>query len=132
MAVLDTGIDPSHPAFAGVSLVRKNFTTASDDDQHGHGTHCAGTIFGRSIDGTRIGVAPGVKKALIGKSARRGRRIERHDCKCDSIQWALENGANVISMSLGIDFPGLEKSLEEAGFPPVPPNKSPPKHPEPC
>ena len=39
MAVLDTGIDPNHPAFAGVNLVRKNFTAESDDDIHGHGTH---------------------------------------------------------------------------------------------
>ena len=66
VAVLDTGIDPSHPAFAGVTLVQKNFTAASDDDQNGHGTHCAGTIFGRDTGGTRIGVARGVKMALIG------------------------------------------------------------------
>ena len=65
-AVLDTGIDPNHPAFAGVNLIRKNFTNASDDDEHGHGTHCAGTIFGRDVNGTRIGVAPGVKQAVIG------------------------------------------------------------------
>lgn len=47
VAVLDTGIDPTHPAFTGVELVRKNFTTGPDDDQHGHGTHCAGTILPR-------------------------------------------------------------------------------------
>jgi subtilisin family serine protease len=67
VAVLDTGIDPSHSAFAGVTLVQKNFTTEGPNDQHGHGTHCAGTIFGRYVSGTRIGVAPGVKTALIGK-----------------------------------------------------------------
>jgi subtilisin family serine protease len=54
VSVLDTGIDPTHPAFAGVELVRKNFTSASDDDEHGHGTHCAGTIFGRTVNNTRI------------------------------------------------------------------------------
>ena len=67
VAVLDTGIDPSHPAFAGVEIVQNNFTTGKADDEHGHGTHCAGTIFGRKVGGTRIGVAPGVRKALIGK-----------------------------------------------------------------
>src|SRR4029453_14119876 len=67
VAVLDTGIDATHPAFAGVNLVKKNFTTEQDTDLHGHGTHCAGTIFGRAVGGTRIGVAPGVKTAVIGK-----------------------------------------------------------------
>ena len=67
VAVLDTGIDPNHEAFAGVELVRRNFTKAGDDDTHGHGTHCAGTIFGRDVGGQRIGVARNVDKAVIGK-----------------------------------------------------------------
>ena len=67
VAVLDTGIDASHPAFDGVELVQRNFTGESDEDLDGHGTHCAGTIFGRDIDGKRIGVAPHVPTALIGK-----------------------------------------------------------------
>ena len=79
VAVLDTGIDPTHKAFAGVTLVRRNFTEESDDDEHGHGTHCAGTIFGRDVDGMRIGVARGVKKALIGKVLGRERRRQRSD-----------------------------------------------------
>ena len=114
-AVLDTGIDPNHAAFDGVELVRKNFTEDADDDEHGHGTHCAGTIFGRSVNGTRIGVAPGVKKALIGKVL--GKTGGGSDKIIEAIQWAITNGANVISMSLGIDFPGLVKELEQQGFP---------------
>ena len=56
--MLDTGIDSAHKAFESVTLIRQNFTTDADDsDTHGHGTHCAGTIFGRDVDGTRIGVA---------------------------------------------------------------------------
>jgi subtilisin family serine protease len=42
VAVLDTGIDPSHSAFAGATLVQKNFTTEGPNDQHGHGTHWPG------------------------------------------------------------------------------------------
>jgi subtilisin family serine protease len=117
IAVLDTGIDPTHPAFAGITLVRKNFTAAEDDDQHGHGTHCAGTIFGRNTNGTRIGVAPGVTKALIGKVLGEGGGSS--DKIADAILWAVENGANVISMSLGIDFPGLVDRLINSGFPPA-------------
>lgn len=114
-AILDTGIDSTHPAFAGVELVRKNFTTASDEDQHGHGTHCAGTVFGRDVAGTRIGVAPGIKKAFIGKVL--GAGGGGSDQIVQAIQWAVNGGANVISMSLGIDFPGFVKELENDGFP---------------
>jgi subtilisin family serine protease len=96
--------------------VRKNFTAAGDDDEHGHGTHCAGTIFGRNTNGTRIGVAPGVTKALIGKVLGQGGGSS--DKIADAILWAVENGAHVISMSLGIDFPGLVKRLIDNGFPP--------------
>jgi subtilisin family serine protease len=111
VAVLDTGIDPTHPAFAGVQLERRNFTSESDDDQNDHGTHCAGTIFGRAVNGTRIGVAPGVKKAMIGKVL--GKGGGGSDTIMQAIQWAVNGGANVISMSLGIDFPGLVKELIE-------------------
>ena len=67
VAVLDTGIDPNHVAFNGVNLTRRNFTAEGDDDLHGHGTLCAGTIFGRDVNGLRIGVARGVSDAIIGK-----------------------------------------------------------------
>jgi subtilisin family serine protease len=67
VAVLDTGIDAGHEAFTGTTIVQADFTGEGDGDGNGHGTHCAGTIFGGSVGGTRIGVAPGVSKALIGK-----------------------------------------------------------------
>jgi subtilisin family serine protease len=117
VAVLDTGIDPNHPAFAGVELVQKNFSDdPNPNDSHGHGTHCAGTIFGRDVDGTRIGIARGVKKALIGKvlGANGG---GGSDAIVDAILWALDNGANVISMSLGMDFPGYVAKLRASGVP---------------
>jgi subtilisin family serine protease len=109
IAVLDTGIDAAHPAFAGVQLDRRNFAGGSDDDEHGHGTHCAGTIFGRAVNGTRIGVAPGVTRALIGKVL--GPEGGGSDVILQAIQWASNSGAHVISMSLGIDFPGFVSQL---------------------
>jgi subtilisin family serine protease len=116
VAVLDTGVDASHPAFSGVSIIQRDFTGEGNGDQNGHGTHCAGTIFGRITDGTRIGVAPGIKKALIGKvlGEQGGGSSEMI---ISAIQWAVENGANIISMSLGIDFPGFVRQLEENGLP---------------
>jgi subtilisin family serine protease len=114
VAVLDTGIDPNHPAFKGVKLVQKNFTTETDSDTHGHGTHCAGTIFGKDVNGTRIGIARNIKCALIGKVLGKGGGTSA--TIANAIQWAVQNGANVISMSLGIDFPGYVDDLVKEGM----------------
>jgi subtilisin family serine protease len=116
VAVLDTGIDKSHPAFAGMEIVEKDFTGTGNGDGHGHGTHTAATIFGRDVDGNRVGVARGVKKALIGKvlSSTGG---GTSDMVFQGIQWALDQGALVISMSLGFDFPGAAASQQAAGLP---------------
>ncbi|QEN87524.1 S8 family serine peptidase [Labrys sp. KNU-23] len=115
VAVLDTGIDAAHPAFAGVQLVEKDFTGSGNGDIKGHGSHCAGTIFGRDVGGQRIGIARGVGKALIGK-------VLGNDGKGDSgmifeaLQWALTEKADIVSMSLGFDFPGLVKRLTSEGW----------------
>ena len=82
----------------------------------GHGTHCAGTVFGRDVNGVRIGVARGVQEAVIGKVI--GASGGSTPQLLDAILWAVERGAQVISMSLGIDFPGYQQSLVASGFPP--------------
>jgi subtilisin family serine protease len=117
VAVLDTGIDASHPAFTGVTLDQRDFSGDGNGDVNGHGTHCAGTIFGRDVNGTRIGVARGVTEAMIGK-------VLGDNGSGDSamifqaIQWAVNGNAKVISMSLGFDFPNLVKDLiEQQGWP---------------
>lgn len=116
VAVLDTGIDKDHEAFTGVTLVTKDFSGSGDADNNGHGTHCAGTILGRDIDGTRIGIARGVTNALAGKVlADNGGGDSR--MIFEGIQWALDSGAKVISMSLGFDFPGYVKRLVDGGWP---------------
>lgn len=115
VAVLDTGIEADHPAFEGVNLTTQNFTDEEDHDIDGHGTHCAGTIFGQSISGKRIGVAPGVEKALIAKVLSREGATTK--ALVSAIQWAVAGGAHVISMSIGIDFPGYrERLVKHHGF----------------
>ena len=116
VAVLDTGIDAAHPAFAGVELVQKDFSGEGDGDLNGHGTHCAGTIFGRAVNGIRIGVAPGVRRALIGKVLTRHGGGSSEAIVAASL-WAADEGAHVISMSLGIDFGGYVRQLVEQGMP---------------
>ena len=121
VAVLDTGIDRTHPAFARFtsdSLMVKDFTdpTGSGGDEQGHGTHCAGTIFGGEVNGTRIGIAPDIDRALVGK-------VLPDDHPGDSamlfeaLQWASKEKANIVSMSLGFDFPGMVAQLVEEGTP---------------
>ena len=116
VCVLDTGIDASHPAFAEVDLVQKDFTGSGNYDGYGHGTHCAGTAFGRDVDGTRIGVARGVSRALIGKVLDDSGSGES-DMLFEAMQWASSLNARVISMSLGFDFPGFSKQLVDDGYP---------------
>lgn len=115
-AVLDTGIDRAHPAFAGMTLVEQDFSGSGDGDRAGHGTHTAGTIFGRDVDGARIGVARGVSRALIGKVLD-DRGNGSSDAVLRGIQWAVEQGADVISMSIGFDFPGVVKQWVDEGWP---------------
>lgn len=103
VAVLDTGIDQNHPDLAGrVRLARSFVTGEAVQDGNGHGTHVAGTIGGPAspVGGQRrYGVAPGCD-LLIGKvlgnagSGTSGGVLE-------GMNWAIEQGAHVISMSLG-------------------------------
>lgn len=116
VAILDTGIDRQHPAFAGVDIVEKDFTGSGDGDRQGHGTHCAGTVFGRDVDGKRIGIARGVNRALIGKVLG-DQGGGNSNMIFEGIQWAIQQGAQVISMSLGFDFPGAVDRMVQQGWP---------------
>lgn len=110
VCILDTGIDAAHPAFQGVTVIQRDFTGSGNGDVQGHGTHCAGTVFGRDVNGTRIGVAPGVTEALIGKVLGDD-GSGSSEMLFDGLQWASRENAKVVSMSLGFDFPGLVDRL---------------------
>ncbi|MER9133253.1 S8 family serine peptidase [Mesorhizobium sp. M0768] len=116
IAVLDTGIQRKHPAFLGASVTQRNFTLDSAEDTHGHGTHCAGTIFGRDVDGKRIGIARGVTDVLVGKVLdNKGRG--NASAVLEALKWVHSEGANIVSMSLGFDFPALQQRLQDSGNP---------------
>jgi subtilisin family serine protease len=103
VAVLDSGLLVSHPNFSGREIMGKSFVPDQDWelDKLGHGTHCAGTICGSksSENGLRFGVAPDVDlmvgKVLNDDGDGKGSWI------IDGIDWAIEKGARVISLSLG-------------------------------
>jgi len=114
VAVLDTGIDSGHEAFRGVRVTERDFTGEGDGDPLGHGTHCAGTIAGREVDGYRFGVAPGIQELLVGKVL--GSDGGSTEALTSAMLWALESGAHVMSMSLGLDFPGLVAEWTQSGL----------------
>jgi subtilisin family serine protease len=116
IAVLDTGIDNSHQAFEGVTLVEQDFSNNGNGDRHGHGTHCAGTIFGRDVGNLRIGVARGVSRVLVGKVLPDD-GSGNSEMLFQGMRWAMDQGAGVISMSLGFDFPGMVRDLTNEGWP---------------
>jgi subtilisin family serine protease len=110
VAVLDTGIDASHPDLAGQVVAAQDFTgTTAPGDPVGHGTHVAATVAGTGP--TYRGVAPGAK--LLD-----GRVCAALGCQDSAVlagmQWAAERGARVVNLSLGrADTPGVD-AVEEA------------------
>ena len=116
VAVLDTGIDATHEAFSNVHIMEKDFTGEGTGDPHGHGTHCAATIFGRGVTVQQYSVAPGVTEVLVGKVLPSNGPGSTESIAA-AVLWAVEQGASVVSMSIGIDFPGYVKKLKDRGLP---------------
>ncbi|PWG14100.1 peptidase S8 [Streptomyces sp. V2] len=110
VAVLDSGVDQTHPDLKGVEVAQKNFSGAPDvKDHYGHGTHVASILAGSGArsGGRYQGVAPGVR-LLDGK-------VLADDGWGDAsgivagMQWAVDQGARVVNMSLGsLDSPGID------------------------
>jgi PKD repeat protein len=110
VAVIDTGIDYTHPDLAvagGASFV--DYTGVYMDD-HSHGTHCAGTIAGLDNSIGVIGAAPGAE--LYAVKVLDGTGSGSYSDIIAGIDWAVQNGMDVISMSLGGS--ASSASLEQA------------------
>jgi subtilisin family serine protease len=115
VAVLDTGVDQTHPDLAGQEILEKNFSASADNvDRYGHGTHVAATIAstGAKADGKFRGVAPGVR-LLDGKVLGDGGAGAESGVIL-GMQWAVEQGARIISMSLGGTDSSSVDPVEEA------------------
>jgi serine protease len=125
VAVIDTGVahrnegrfsrapDLEQTRFVeGYDFVRND---AHPDDEHGHGTHCAGTIAQSTHNGVGVtGVAPEatiMPLKVLDASGRGG-----WGAIAAAIRHAADNGANVISMSLGGGMPSraVQRAIEYA------------------
>ena len=106
VAVLDTGILTSHEDLAGQVVVSDDFTGTAPSavDDNGHGTHVAGIIAGLENNSLGLtGVAPRAR-LLNGKVLDSTGSGSMHNI-ITAIPWAVQQGAKVISMSLGAAAP---------------------------
>lgn len=102
VAVIDTGIDDSHPDFAGRIMASKSFVGSSAQDDNGHGTHVAGIVAGSGVksEGKYVGVAPEAQ-LYIAKVLRANGGGSMSDVMA-GIEWAvLEHQVQIINLSLG-------------------------------
>jgi len=103
VAIIDSGIDKDHPDLAGRVIGEKNFVAdeTTTDDLLGHGTMVAGIVAGSGAasDGRYRGVAPGA--SLLNVKVIDSSGDGRVSDIISGIEWAIYNGADVLSLSLG-------------------------------
>jgi subtilisin family serine protease len=102
VAILDTGLSTAHPDFVDRNIRSESFITGETaDDVRGHGTHCVGTACGPSQPQSlpRYGVAGGAN-IFMGKVLNNQGRGGDGGILA-GIDWAVANGCDVVSMSLG-------------------------------
>ncbi|MFE4958511.1 S8 family serine peptidase [Streptomyces sp. NPDC056653] len=102
VAVLDTGVDADHPDLKGRITASNNFTDSPDASDHqGHGTHTTSTVggSGAASDGRKRGVAPGAD--LLNGKVLNDSGSGATSWIIAGMQWAVEQHADVVSMSLG-------------------------------
>ena len=103
VAVIDSGIDSTHPDLAGQVTAQKNFVADEEDDRDyiGHGTHVASVIAGTGAlsNGRYLGVAPHAQ--LIDAKACSLQSGCLESAILESLEWAADRGARIINVSFG-------------------------------
>jgi thermitase len=116
IAVLDTGIDKEQEDLVGNVIAEVNFTDSkTTEDIYGHGTHIAGIIAAHGKNGAGIvGLAPDCRLMNVKVADDQGRFDSTVAAR--GIDWAVDNGAKVITMSLESTEPSpiLEEAVNHA------------------
>ncbi|HEX5799065.1 MAG TPA: S8 family serine peptidase [Gaiellaceae bacterium] len=117
VAVLDTGVELSHPDLAGAFVPGYDFVNGDADpsDDHGHGTMVAGVVAARSNNSLGVAGACGrcsiMPVKVIGSDGR-GRAAD----VAAGIVWAADHGARLMNLSFTLSGPdeAVERALEHA------------------
>jgi len=116
VAVVDTGIDLDHPDLMANIKGQVNCINPSKtgDDDNGHGTHVAGIVAAIDNDIGVIGVAPQAELYAVKVLSRRGSGFVSDII--EGITWCINNGMDIINMSLGTDtdIQSLHDACDEA------------------
>ena len=101
IAVLDTGLDLSHPDLAARCVGGHDYVNGDDvpDDENGHGTHVSGIAAASDNRRGIVGAAPAVGVYAVKFLDALGFATTSDEIQ--AVQWASEHGANVITMSFG-------------------------------
>ncbi len=101
VAILDTGIDLSHPDLQGKVVASVNFSDSSTaSDVNGHGTHVAG-IVGAATNNSQGVAGLGYSTTLMNVKVMGDNGTGGDSWIAQGIVWAADHGAKVINMSLG-------------------------------
>ena len=101
VAVIDSGVELSHPELQGRVVVARSFVGGSYADIQGHGTFVAGEIAAAVDNGRGIaGLAPSAR-VIVAKVVRDDDGTVSPKAEARAIRWAVKRGARVINVSLG-------------------------------
>jgi subtilisin family serine protease len=101
IAVIDTGIDYTHPDLAAAYGGGFDFVNNDSDpmDDNMHGTHVAGTIAAADDDAGVVGVAPGATLYALKVLDQNG--SGDFNSVLSALEWAVDHGVQVTNMSFG-------------------------------
>jgi subtilisin family serine protease len=112
VAVIDSGIDGSHPEFAGRIVAARSFVGGSPfHDDQGHGTFVAGEIGANPFNSEGIAGLAFNAQLMIAKVVGADGNVSLRG-EVAAIHWAVDNGARVINLSLGGVRDPLDPSLD--------------------